>query len=160
MEKFLLCEQIFEDNKGLNNHYKIYVEEDNFFYKDLFVEKKDKGFILSLWPRCDQFLESARERKIHNFIRYYVDGKSLPFKNKPVIVSRFVGLVVYIITYEAYKNFCNYFDSVDVIKKLFNVFKQRFVPFGKKVQIKFNFSIINFQLPPAEGLIEPIDSRT
>lgn len=63
MGKFLLCEQIFEDNKGLNNHYKIYVEEDNFFYKDLFVEKKDKGFIPSLWPRCDQFLEMLGKGK-------------------------------------------------------------------------------------------------
>ena len=85
--------------------------------------------------------------RIHwkNFAGHYRDGKTYPFENKPVIDSRLIGLVLYIITYEVHKNFYNLSCPVVVIKFFFNAFKQRFVPSGKNVQKKFTFSIINFQ---------------
>lgn len=146
-KKIVLYKRDFEDNEGLDNHYKIYhnVEEDNFFQKRSI--RRNKSFVPNSFPGCDQFLGRAKEMKIHwkNFAGHYRDGKTYPFENKPVIDSRFIGLVLYIITYEVHKNFYNLFGPVAVIKFFFNAFKQRFVPSGKNVQKKSTFSIINFQ---------------
>lgn len=41
----------------------------------------------------------------------------------------------------------NIYDSGDTVENLLNVFRLRFVPTVKKVQIKCAFSIVNFQPP-------------
>ena len=53
----------------------------------------------------------------------------------------------------------NIYDSGDTVENLLNVFMLRFVPTVKKVQIKCAFSIVNFQPPSADGLLEFTDTR-
>ena len=114
------------------------------FLQRSFCRKKGKGFVPCTCPRCDKFLVNSREKKLHNFIRHYNDGKTLHFENRPVFVSRIAGVVVYTINYESHNEFYNFFDPVKLIKKKINVFIHKFVPKGKKVQINCTFYIINF----------------
>lgn len=53
----------------------------------------------------------------------------------------------------------NIYYSGDTVENLLNVFRLRFVPTVKKVQIKCAISIVNFQLPLADGLREFTDTR-
>ena len=53
----------------------------------------------------------------------------------------------------------NIYDSGDTVENLLNVFRLRFVPTVKKVQIKCAISIVNFQPPLADGLREFTDTR-
>lgn len=48
----------------------------------------------------------------------------------------------------------NIYYSGDTVENLLNVFRLRFVPTVKKVQIKCAISIVNFQPPLADGLRE------
>ena len=76
-----------------------------------------------------------------------------------MIVSKHTALVVHTINYKNYKDFCNFFDSVDVIEKFFNVYNKRLVLVGKEVQVKCTFSIINFQPAPVEGITDLTNPR-
>lgn len=83
----------------------------------------------------------------------------MSFENRPVIVSKLDTPVVHTINYKNHKEFCKCFDPVDVIKKFFNVFIKRFVLIGKKLKVKYTFSIINFQPASTEGITELTNSR-
>ena len=108
------------------------------------MEKRRKKFIPSVCTRCDKFLVRNKKKKIHSFLKHDDDEKTLFFENRPVIESKHDALVVHTNNCKHYKGFCNFFDPVDVIKKIFNVFNKRFVLIGKEVQIKCTFSIIDF----------------
>ena len=53
----------------------------------------------------------------------------------------------------------NIYYSGDTVENLLNVFRLRFVPTVKKVQIECAISIVNFQPPSADGLLEFTDTR-
>ena len=105
------------------------------------------------------FLVNNTDNKGRNFLKHYQQGGVLPFENRPINITRFDGLSVYSISFDEHQRFYSFYDSDDPVQNHLNVFKLRFVPTGKEVRIKCTFSIVNFQPPPADGLVELTDTR-
>ena len=68
--KCLLCFSKFKDQKDLLNHYVTYlnVDENNWFFQKLF-QIKDKR-LLKRCLRCDKFLETEKQKTVHNFLKH------------------------------------------------------------------------------------------
>ena len=77
--KCLLCSSKLKDQKDLLNDYVTYhnVDENNWFFQKLF-QIKDKS-LLKGCLRCDEFLVTYKHKAVHNFLKHYDDGKTIPF---------------------------------------------------------------------------------
>ena len=90
----MLCSPKFKDQKELLGHYLSYhnIDENNCFFQKLF-QTKNKS-LLSNCVRCDEFLTTEKDKAIHDFLRRYDDGKSIPFEKKLLKILRFPALMI------------------------------------------------------------------
>ena len=102
------------------NHYITYhnIDENNWFFQKLF-QIRDKTTVLRQCIRCDEFLTTDKHKAVHNFLKYYEDGKSIPFEEKPVDILRLPALTIYSIEYSKYKDFYNFYNSEDCVDDFF-----------------------------------------
>ena len=49
--------------------------------------------------RCSKFLTTEKYKSIHNFLKHYDEGKSVPFEEKPIDIVRIHGLTIYSIDF-------------------------------------------------------------
>ena len=93
------------------NHYISYhnVDENNWFFQKLF-QIKNKS-ILKQCVRCKEFVTTEKHKNIHNFLRHYEEGKSVPFEKKPIDILGFHGLTIYSIEFQKHKDFYDFFNS-------------------------------------------------
>ena len=49
--------------------------------------------------RCSEFLTTEKHKSIHNFLKDYEEGKSVPFEDKPIDIVRFHGMAIYSIEF-------------------------------------------------------------
>ena len=101
--KCLLCFSKFENQNDLLNHYVTYY----------------KTTLLRQCIRCDEFLTTNKHKAVHNFLKHYEDGKSIPFEEKPVDILRLPALTIYSIEYSKYKDFYNFYNSEDCVDDFF-----------------------------------------
>ena len=82
--KCLLCSSKFKDQKDLLDHYLSYhnIDENNWFFQKLF-QASNKTLLTNCF-RCSEFLATVKQKAAHNFLKHYVDGKSIPFEEKPL----------------------------------------------------------------------------
>ena len=66
------------------------------FFQKLFQIKTNKS-ILKQCVRCSEFLTIEMHKSIHNFLKNYEEGKSVPFEEKPTVIAKFHGLTIYFI---------------------------------------------------------------
>ena len=87
------------------NHYVTYhkVDENNWFFQKLF-QIKDKS-VLKRCLRCDEFLVTDKHKAVHNFLKHYEDGKSIPFEQKPLNILKLPGLTIYSINIRSIRIF-------------------------------------------------------
>ena len=87
------------------NHYVTYhnVDENNWFFQKLF-QIKDKS-VLKRCLRCDEFLVTDKHEAVHNFLKHYEDGKSIPFEQKPLNILKLPGLTIYSINIRSIRIF-------------------------------------------------------
>ena len=45
--------------------------------------------------RCNEFLTTEKNKAVHDCLRHYDDGKSIPFEEKPLDILRFPVLIIY-----------------------------------------------------------------
>ena len=97
--KCLLCSSKFKDQKDLLNHYVTYhnVDENNSFFQKLF-QIKDKS-LLKRCLRCDEFFVTDKHKAVHNFVKHYDDGKTIPFEEKPLDILKLPALTIYSIEF-------------------------------------------------------------
>ena len=90
--KCLLCSSVFKNQKELLDHYLSYhnIVENNWFFQKLF-QSDNKAFLKDC-IRCNQFLATRKEKSIHNFLKHYNGGKSIPFEEKPLDIIRYPPL--------------------------------------------------------------------
>ena len=111
----------------------------------------------SACSRCGHFLETTKDRKIHNFFKH--QEKCVLFGKRSISIERFDGLVTYKITYSDHQDFYKFTDPENTVVNFLNVVKHNFVPPGHKVQEKCTFSIQSSQPALAENMVELADSR-
>ena len=109
--KSLLCSSKFKEQKYLLNHYVTYhnVDENNWFFQKLF-QIKDKN-LLKRCLRCDKFLVTEKQKAVHNFLKHYEDGKTIPFEEKPLDVLKLPALMIYSIEFRKHQNFYDFYNS-------------------------------------------------
>ena len=109
--KCLLCSSKFKDQKDLLNHYVTYhnVDENNWFFQKLF-QIKDKS-LLKRRLRCDEFLVTDKHKAVHNFLKHYDDGKTIPFEEKPLDILNLPALTIYSIKFRKHQNFYDFYNS-------------------------------------------------
>ena len=95
--KCLLCSSKFKDQKELLDHYLSYhnIDENNWFFQKLFQAKSK--YLLTNCLRCNEFLATEKHKGVHDFLRHYDDGKSIPFEEKLLDILRYPGLTIYYI---------------------------------------------------------------
>ena len=156
--KCLLCFSKFKDQKDLLNHYVTYhnVDENNWFFQKLF-QIKDKR-LLKRCLRCDKFLETEKQKTVHNFVKHYEDGKTIPYEEKPLDVLRLASLMIYSIEFRKHQIFYDFYNSELCVKNLFKNVRYRFKA-GSKKWFKCSFVIENIQKSLYLGLQPIINSR-
>ena len=156
--KCLLCFSKFKDQKDLLNHYVTYhnVDENNWFFQKLF-QIKDKR-LLKRCLRCDKFLETEKQKTVHNFVKHYEDGKTIPYEEKPLDVLRLASLMIYSIEFRKHQIFYDFYNSELCVKNLFKNVRYRFKA-GSKKWFKCSFVIENIQKSLYLGSQPIINSR-
>ena len=156
--KCLLCFSKFKDQKDLLNHYVTYhnVDENNWFFQKLF-QIKDKR-LLKRCLRCDKFLETEKQKTVHNFVKHYEDDKTIPYEEKPLDVLRLASLMIYSIEFRKHQIFYDFYNSELCVKNLFKNVRYRFKA-GSKKWFKCSFVIENIQKSLYLGLQPIINSR-
>ena len=156
--KCLLCSSKFENQNDLLNHYITYhnIQENNCFFKRLF-QIEDKA-ILRQCIRCDEFLTTDKHKAVHNFLKHYEDGKSIPFEEKPIDILKLPALTIYSVEYSKHKDSYNFYSSEVCVDDFLRNVKYRFKS-GSKKWIKCSFTIENIQNAPYQGLRLIFNSR-
>ena len=140
--KCLLCSSNFENQEDLLNHYISYhnVDENNWFFQKLF-QIKNKS-LLKHCVRCNEFLTTEKHKTIHNFLKHYEEGKSIPFEDKPIDIVSYPGLLIYSFEFQKHKNFNDFFNSERCADDFLRNVKYEFKRSDKK-WIKCSFTIEN-----------------
>ena len=75
----LYCAVQFEDQNFLKRHYELFheINSNNWFYKVLF-EENEGDFSCRKCYCCETFLTSEREKKEHNFLFHFQEGRRVP----------------------------------------------------------------------------------
>ena len=142
--KCLLCSSKFQDQKGSIDHYLSYhnVDANNWFFQKLF-QTKSKAFLKNC-VRCNEFITTDRPKRVHDFLMYYDEGKSIPFEEKPIDIARYLGLKIYSIEFKKYSSFYNFYDSEKCVDNFLRNVKYRF-EINHKKWFKCSFNIENTQ---------------
>ena len=142
--KCLLCSSKFKDQKDLLDHYLSYhnIDENNWFFQKLFQTKNKTLFTNCL--RCNEFLATEKQKVVHNFLKHYDDGKTIPFEEKPLDIVRCPALTIYCIEFQKHSSFYNFYDSENCVDDFLRNVKYRFQSTSKK-WFKCSFIIENIQ---------------
>ena len=90
--KCLLCNLPFETSNELDHYSNFHkVNPNNYFFKKLFAESKNKILRLKCF-RCNEFVTTKKHKIVHNFLKHYVRGKTKPFETKRIEIK---DIVVY-----------------------------------------------------------------
>ena len=140
----MLCSPKFKDQKELLGHYLSYhnIDENNCFFQKLFQTKNK--FLLTNCVRCNEFLTTEKHKAVHDFLRHYDDGKSIPFEEKPLDILRYPALTIYSIEFQKHSNFYDFYNSEKCVDDFLKNVKYRFKSSNKK-WFKCSFNIENTQ---------------
>ena len=154
----LLFSSKFKDQKDLLNHYVTYhnIDENNWFFQNLF-QIKDKS-LLKRCLRCDKFLVTEKQKAVHNFLKHYEDGKSIPFEEKPLDILKLPALMAYSIEFRKHQNFYDFYNFELCLDDFLRNVRYRFEA-GSKKWFKCSLVIENIQKSLYPGLLPIIYSR-
>ena len=109
--KCLLCSSKFKDQKGLLVHYLSYhnIDENNCFFQRLF-QTKNKS-LLTNCVRSNEFLMTEKHKAIHDSLKHYDDGKSIPFEEKPLDIVKYPALTIYSTEFQKHSDFYTFYNS-------------------------------------------------
>ena len=138
--KYLLCSSKFKDQKEVVDHYLSYhnIVENNCFSQKLF--QANNKSLLTNCVKCNEFLMSEKHKAVHDFLRHYDDGKSIPLKEKPLDILRYPALTIYSIEFQKHSNFYDFYNSEKCVDDFLKNVKHRFKSSNKK-WFKCSFNI-------------------
>ena len=133
------------------------VDSNNWFFPKLFQIKNNKS-ILKQCVRCSEFLTTEKHKSIHNFLKHYEEGKSVPFEEKTIDIVKFHGLTIYSIEFQKHKDLYDFFNSEKGVDDFLKNVENKFISGGKK-WIKCLFTIENIQSSPYKDIRPFINNR-
>ena len=156
--KCLLCSSKFKNKKALLDHYLSYhnIDENNCFFKKLFQTKNK--VLLKNCVRCSEFLTTEKHKATHDFLEHQKEGKDIPFKEKPLDISKFSNLLIYSTKFQKHSDFYNFYNSDKCINNLLKNVQYRFKS-NHKNRFKCSFYIENKQNSVMNNLEPLADTR-
>ena len=94
--------------------------------------------------RCDEFLVNDEQKSVHNFLKYYEDGKTIPFEEKPLDILKLPALTIYSIEFKKRQNCYDFYNSDLCIDDFLRNVKHRFKG-GSQKWFKCLFTVENIQ---------------
>ena len=94
--------------------------------------------------RCDEFLVNDEQKSVHNFLKYYEHGKTIPFEEKPLDILKLPALTIYSIEFRKHQNFYDFYNSQLCIDDFLRNVKYRFKT-GSRKWFNCSFTIENIQ---------------
>ena len=156
----LLCSSKFKDQKDLLNHYVTYhhVDKNNCFFQKLF-QIRNKS-VLKHCLRCDEFLVTDKQKAVHNFLKHYEDGQTIPFEKKLLDILKLPTLTIYTIEFRKHKNFYEFYNSELCVDDFLRNVRYRFkAKAGSKKRFKYSFTIENVQKSLYQDLQPILNTR-
>ena len=95
-----------------------------------------------------------KQKSVHNFLKHYEDGKTIPFEEKPLDILKLSPLTIYSIEFRKHHSFYNFYNSELCVDDFLKNVRYRFKT-GSKKWIKCSFTIENIQNSLYQGL-QPI----
>ena len=68
--------------------------------------------------RCNEFLTTEKHKAVHDFLKHYDDGNSIPFEEKPLGILRYPALTIYSIKFQKQSNFM-IFTILEIVLMIF-----------------------------------------
>ena len=100
------------------------------FFKKIF-QSNNKVFLKNC-IRCNQFLSTQKEKAVHDFLKHYNEGKSIPFEEKPLDIVSYPALTIYQIEFKKYNDFYAFSNSEKCVDEFLQNVKHRFQASTKK----------------------------
>ena len=92
--------------------------------------------------RCEEFIPTVRFKLVHDFLKYYDEGKNI-IDEKPLNITKVGKITKFEINYQENSSFYDFYDSVNVVEEfLFNV-KNKVKRSKNEFFIRFGFSLEN-----------------
>ena len=107
--------------------------------------------------RCVECLVNEKQKPVHNFLKDYEDGKTIPFEEKQLDVLKLPALTIYSIEFRKHQNFCDFYNSELCVDDSLRNARYRFKA-GSKKWFKCSFVIKNIQKSLYRGLQPIINS--
>ena len=104
--------------------------------------------------RCDEFLVNDEQKSVNNFLKYYEDGKTIQFEEKPLDILKLPALTIYSIEFRKHQNFYDFYNSELCVDDFLRNVKYRFKA-GSRKWFNCSFTIENIQKSLYQGL-QPI----
>ena len=106
------------------------IDKNNWFFQKLF-QAKNKS-LLTNCVRCNEFLTTEKHKPVHDFLRHYDDGKSIPFEEKLLDILTSPALTIYSIEFQKHSDFYNFYNSEKCGDDFLKNVKYRFTSSSKK----------------------------
>ena len=129
--------------------------DKNWFFQKLF-QIKDKS-LLKRCLRCDKFLATEKQKTVHNFLKHYEDGKTIPFEEKQLIL-KLPSLTLYSIEFRKHQNVYDFYNSKLCVDDFLRNVRHRFKA-GSRKWFKHSFVIENIKKSLYPGLQPILNSR-
>ena len=123
--KCLLCNLLFETSNELKDYYGNFhkVDPNNYFFKKLFAESKNKILCLKCF-RCNEFVTTKKHKIAHNFLKYYVGGKTKPFETKRIEIKDNSSLLSYEISCNKHGHLHDVSNADKLVDEFLKMLKQ------------------------------------
>lgn len=102
---------------------------NKYFFKQLFIDSRCFSFS-RICVHCDDFLKTAKGKKVHNFVRHYDQEKSIASEDR--LVQNF---------YSQHKEFYNFESLEEIVVSFLSNVRNRFVPSAEEVLTKCGYSL-------------------
>ena len=68
-------------------------------------------------------------------MKHYVDGKSIPFEERPLDILRYPALTIYSIEFSKHRSFCDFYNSEKCVDDFLKNVKHRFKSSNKSLNV-------------------------
>lgn len=122
--KCLLCNLPFETSNELDHYGNFHkVDPNNYFFKKLFAESKNKILRLKCF-RCNVFVTTKKHKIVHNFLKHYVRGKTKPFETKRIEIKDISSLLSYEISCNKHGHLHDLSNADELVDEFLKMLKQ------------------------------------
>ena len=140
-KKCLLYKSQFDIDEALKSHYYNFhnLDQGNYFFKKLFKKTL----------RCDEFLQTSKFKEVHDFIKYYSEGKNVSAQDRPINIGKLGRIKIYTVSLVDHKKLYNFEDPHKLIDTFLLNVKSKCVR-STEVSIRCGFWLENIQPAPVE----------